>query len=144
MVNKLSGGQSSGMKSNDLIAFLIEEAQHRLINEQHGKNAELVSYAIFSPKSSSNFTVISTLLHTSDLFLFYYSSCVYLFTYLFIVLQLSHQLHSIHHFNHLLFYSLIILCTLCTFLSFFIFACEYSLHVNSLCLATSFILLPLI
>ena len=34
-VNKLSGGQSSGIKSNDLIAFLIEEAQHRVINEQH-------------------------------------------------------------------------------------------------------------
>ena len=40
-VNRLSGGQSSGIKSNDLIAFLIEEAQHWVINEQFGKNAEL-------------------------------------------------------------------------------------------------------
>ena len=31
-VNKLSGGQSSGIKSNDLIAFLIEEAQHWVNN----------------------------------------------------------------------------------------------------------------
>ena len=41
-VNKLSRGQSSGMKADDLMGFLIEEAQHRLINQQCGKNAELV------------------------------------------------------------------------------------------------------
>ena len=40
-VNKLSGGQSQGIKANDLIMFLTEEAQHRVINEQRGKNAEL-------------------------------------------------------------------------------------------------------
>ena len=40
-VNKLSGGQSSGIKSDDLIEFLIEEAQHRLINEQRSKNTEI-------------------------------------------------------------------------------------------------------
>src|ERR1700684_317074 len=38
-VNKLSGGQLSGMKADDLIAFLIEEAQHCLINDQRGKTA---------------------------------------------------------------------------------------------------------
>ena len=30
------------MKTNDLIVFLTEEAQHQVINEQWGKNAELV------------------------------------------------------------------------------------------------------
>jgi hypothetical protein len=39
--NKLSSGKSSVMKSPDLIAFLIEEAQHRVINDERGKNAEL-------------------------------------------------------------------------------------------------------
>ena len=49
-VNKLAGGQSSGIKSNNLMAFLIEEAQHRLINEQRGKNAEL-ALAAYSKSS---------------------------------------------------------------------------------------------
>ena len=31
----------SGIKSDDLIAFLIEEAQHQVINDQRGKNAEI-------------------------------------------------------------------------------------------------------
>ena len=39
--NKLSGRKSTGMKHTDLIAFLLEEAQHRVINDEHGKNAEL-------------------------------------------------------------------------------------------------------
>ena len=36
-VNKLSGGQSQGMKTNDLIVFLTKEAQHWVINEQRAK-----------------------------------------------------------------------------------------------------------
>ena len=54
-VTKLAGGQSSGIKSDDLMAFLIEEAQHRLINEQHGKNTDLAlaAYLILSGKSKS-------------------------------------------------------------------------------------------
>ena len=39
-VAKLSGSQSQGMKADDLIAFIIEEAQHRVINEDCTKNAE--------------------------------------------------------------------------------------------------------
>jgi Reverse transcriptase (RNA-dependent DNA polymerase)/gag-polypeptide of LTR copia-type/GAG-pre-integrase domain len=39
-VNKLSGGQTSSIKSDDLIAFIIEEAQHRVINEERTKTAE--------------------------------------------------------------------------------------------------------
>jgi len=37
----LTGGQSAKMKHDDLIAFLIEEAQHRMINDEHMKNAEI-------------------------------------------------------------------------------------------------------
>ena len=50
---KLSGSQSQGMKANDLIAFIIEEAQHRVINEDCTKNAEsaLAAYA----KRSGNY-----------------------------------------------------------------------------------------
>ena len=39
-VVKLSGGQSHGIIANDLIAFIIEEAQHRVINDNCTKNAE--------------------------------------------------------------------------------------------------------
>ena len=39
--NKLSGGQSAAIKYMDPIDFLIEEAQHHVINDEHGKNAEL-------------------------------------------------------------------------------------------------------
>jgi hypothetical protein len=39
-VSKLSGGQTSSIKSEDLIAFIIEEAQHRVINEERMKSAE--------------------------------------------------------------------------------------------------------
>src|SRR6202161_3912155 len=54
-VNKLSGRQSSGIKADDLMGFLIEEAQHRLINEQRGKNAELAlaAYSKSSGKGKS-------------------------------------------------------------------------------------------
>ena len=39
--NKLSGGKSSSMKHDDLIAFITEEAQHWVINDERGKNAEV-------------------------------------------------------------------------------------------------------
>ena len=52
-VNKLSRGQSSGIKSINLIAFLIEEAQLWVINEQHGKNAEL-ALAAYSKGTGKN------------------------------------------------------------------------------------------
>ena len=54
-VNKLSRGQSSGMKANNLMGFLIEEAQHQLINKQCGKNAELAlaAYSKSSGKGKS-------------------------------------------------------------------------------------------
>ena len=39
-VNKLSGLQSHAMKADDLIAFIIEEAQHRVINDNCTKSAE--------------------------------------------------------------------------------------------------------
>src|ERR1700678_3113465 len=40
-MSKLSGGQSSVMKSDDLISFIIGEAQHRVINDERTKTAEL-------------------------------------------------------------------------------------------------------
>ena len=39
-INKLSGSQVNGIKANDLIAFIIEEAQHHIINDEYTKNAE--------------------------------------------------------------------------------------------------------
>ena len=39
-VNKLSGLQSHAMKADDLIAFIIEEAQHRVINDDRTKSAK--------------------------------------------------------------------------------------------------------
>jgi hypothetical protein len=38
--SKLSGGTSQKMTPDDLIAFIIEEAQHRVINDERTKNAE--------------------------------------------------------------------------------------------------------
>ena len=38
--SKLSGMQSSAMKADDLIAFIIEEVQHRVINDDCMKSAE--------------------------------------------------------------------------------------------------------
>jgi hypothetical protein len=38
--NKLSGLQSNAMKADDLIAFIIEEAQHWVINDDCTKSAE--------------------------------------------------------------------------------------------------------
>jgi len=53
--SKLSSGQSHQMKSNDLITFLIEEAQHRVINDECMKNAEtaLAAHAKKSGKSQA-------------------------------------------------------------------------------------------
>ena len=39
-VSKLSGIQSTGMKADNLIAFILEEAQHRVINNKWSKLAE--------------------------------------------------------------------------------------------------------
>jgi hypothetical protein len=38
--SKLSGNQSQQMKPDDIIAFIIEEAQHRVISDERSKNAE--------------------------------------------------------------------------------------------------------
>ena len=38
--NRLSGGSGNQMKPNDFIAFIIKEAQHRVINDERSKNAE--------------------------------------------------------------------------------------------------------
>ena len=38
--SKLSGSMSRGMSPDDLIAFIIEEAHHCVINDEHTKNAE--------------------------------------------------------------------------------------------------------
>ena len=38
--SRLAGGQMSGMKHNDLISFILEEAQHRVINDKCTKSAE--------------------------------------------------------------------------------------------------------
>jgi hypothetical protein len=39
--SKLSGQQADAMKADDLIAFIIEEAQHHVINEDQTKSADL-------------------------------------------------------------------------------------------------------
>ena len=39
-MSKLSGDKTSIMKSDDLISFIIEEAQHRVINDERTKTAE--------------------------------------------------------------------------------------------------------
>src|ERR1700678_3260913 len=39
-INRFSGSQANAMKSDDLIAFIIEEAQHRVINNERSKSAE--------------------------------------------------------------------------------------------------------
>ena len=38
--NAITGGSSNKMKADDLIAFLIEEAEHRVINAERSKNSE--------------------------------------------------------------------------------------------------------
>ena len=52
-VNKLAGGQSSSIESNDLIAFLIEEAQHRVINEECSKNTKIALVAYSKTKGKN-------------------------------------------------------------------------------------------
>ena len=51
-INKLSSGQSAGMKADNQIPFLKEEAQHHLINNQQGKTAELALAAYSKGKSA--------------------------------------------------------------------------------------------
>ena len=90
--------------------------------------------------------LLTTLLHTSNLFLTQLCTSLisidviqvaFILSLIFLLFSIfSCHLCPVHHFDHLLFYSLIILCTLCIFSPFFVFACEYPLHVNSLCLAT--------
>ena len=38
--SRLAGGKTSGMKHNDLISFILEEAQHRVINDEHTQSAD--------------------------------------------------------------------------------------------------------
>ena len=38
--SRLAGGQTSGMKHDDLISFILEEAQHRVINDECTKSVE--------------------------------------------------------------------------------------------------------
>ena len=52
-ISKLSGGETAGLKPNDLIAFLIEEAQHQLINEQRRKITE-IALAAYSKSKGKN------------------------------------------------------------------------------------------
>ena len=51
--SRLSGGQSSSMKYNDLIAFILEEAQHHVINVERTKNAKS-ALAAFTKKGKPN------------------------------------------------------------------------------------------
>jgi hypothetical protein len=43
--NKLSGLQSNAIKADDLIAFIIEEAQHWVINNNHMKSTKFALVA---------------------------------------------------------------------------------------------------
>jgi len=49
----LTGARWTKMKHDDLIAFLIEEAQHRVINEEQGRNTEL-ALAAHAKKEGQN------------------------------------------------------------------------------------------
>jgi hypothetical protein len=40
-VSRLSGSQSTAMRLDDLIAFILEEAHHRVINDKRNKNTKL-------------------------------------------------------------------------------------------------------
>ena len=51
--SQLAGGQTSGMKHNDLISFILEEAQHRVINDEHTKSAE-TALATHTKKGKQN------------------------------------------------------------------------------------------
>jgi len=42
----LTGYSPQKMKADDLIAFLIEEAQHRVINDERAKNSEVALMAL--------------------------------------------------------------------------------------------------
>ena len=53
-VSKLSGGQASSIKPGDLMSFIIEEAQHRVINEERTKNAESALAARSNTSGNSN------------------------------------------------------------------------------------------
>ena len=55
-VGKLSGAQSKALKADDIMSFIIEEAQHRVINNDHTKYAEsvLATHMKKSRKSKGN------------------------------------------------------------------------------------------
>ena len=48
-----SGGQTSRMKHNDLIALILEEAQHHVINDERSKIAE-TALAAYTKKGKQN------------------------------------------------------------------------------------------
>ena len=51
--SRLAGGKMSGMKHNDLISFILEEAQHQVINDEHTKSAE-TALATHTKKGKQN------------------------------------------------------------------------------------------
>ena len=51
--NKLSGLQANAIKADDLIAFIIEEAQHQVINDNQTKTAESALAACMKKTSKS-------------------------------------------------------------------------------------------
>ena len=51
--SRLVGGQTSGMKHDDLISFILEEAQHRVIIDECTKNAE-TALATHTKKGKQN------------------------------------------------------------------------------------------
>ena len=73
--SRLSGSMSKGMSPDDLIAFIIEEAQHWVINNEHTKTAELALVACTkkvanleknagtSPKTPSQMSHVITAMH---------------------------------------------------------------------------------
>ena len=53
-LNRLSGSQANAMKADDLIAFIIEEAHHRVINDERNKSAESALAARTKETGKSN------------------------------------------------------------------------------------------
>ena len=51
--SRLAGGQMLGMKHDDLISFILEEAQHRVINDERTKSAE-TALAAHTKKGKQN------------------------------------------------------------------------------------------
>ena len=51
--SQLASGKMSSMKHDDLISFILEEAQHRVINDEHTKSAE-TALAAHTKKGKQN------------------------------------------------------------------------------------------